>query len=221
MKTVEIGSSMKKYCNTCKVDTHHELKATHLRSYQEILYENTINEQAGFEEAFQYRFWFCRGCDTATLEEMYTNIGMYNSNTNDNEYEHTLYPRRMKNDLPYKNFHKLNSTLMKIYREVISSFNNELNLLCAIGLRCLLEGVCAEKGVAGKNLNERIDGLKIHLPSNIVDNLHGFRFMGNVAAHELQAPQTTELSVAIEVMEDLLNYLYDLEYKTQKLPKRP
>ncbi len=43
--------------------------------------------------------------------------------------------------------------------------------------------------------------------------------MGNKAAHELEAPNESELTLAIEVMEDLLNYLYELEYKVRRLPK--
>ena len=41
--------------------------------------------------------------------------------------------------------------------------------------------------------------------------------MGNEAAHELSAPEKDELRLAIEICEDLLNYLYDLNYKTSYL----
>lgn len=59
-----------------------------------------------------------------------------------------------------------------------------------------------------------------HLPPNIVESLHSFRFMGNVAAHELQAPNREDLKLAIEVIEDLLNFLYELDYKAQQLKKQ-
>jgi hypothetical protein len=78
-----------------------------------------------------------------------------------------------------------------------------------------LEGICAEKGIEGRNLHTKIDGLKVYLPANIVDSLHRFRFVGNEAAHELQAPTEAELRLAIEVMEDLLNFLYELDYKAR------
>ena len=57
--------------------------------------------------------------------------------------------------------------------------------------------------------------MKALLPENIVRNLHGFRFMGNRAAHELEAPFSGELQVAIDLIEDILNYLYDLDYKAR------
>ena len=41
--------------------------------------------------------------------------------------------------------------------------------------------------------------------------------MGNDAAHELESAEREELRVAIEVCEDLMNYLYDLDYKSSML----
>jgi len=58
------------------------------------------------------------------------------------------------------------------------------------------------------------------LPQNIVDSLHGFRFMANDALHRLTGTDCECLRVAIEVCEDLLNFLYELDYKAQRLPRR-
>ena len=41
--------------------------------------------------------------------------------------------------------------------------------------------------------------------------------MGNEAAHELEPPQQDELSLAIDICEKLLDYLYDLDSKTDQL----
>jgi len=76
------------------------------------------------------------------------------------------------------------------------------------------------KNIDGKNLEQRIDHLEAILPANIVQNLHGFRFMGNEALHELGAPDPKDLRLAIEVSEDLLNFLYELDYKASRLPKQ-
>jgi Domain of unknown function (DUF4145) len=58
---------------------------------------------------------------------------------------------------------------------------------------------------------------KLGIPANIVENLHGFRFMGNVAIHERTAPERDDLRLAIEIVEDLLNFVYDLDYKAKQL----
>jgi hypothetical protein len=59
--------------------------------------------------------------------------------------------------------------------------------------------------------------VSIPLPQSIVTNLHSLRFIGNEAAHELAAPAEEELRLAIEICEDLLNYLYELDYKAHQL----
>ncbi len=81
----------------------------------------------------------------------------------------------------------------------------------------LIEGICDNKKIKGKNLEDRINGLVGYLPQNIVANLHGFRFMGNEALHKMTAPKPEDLRLAIEVSEDLLNYLYELDYKVSRL----
>jgi hypothetical protein len=82
-----------------------------------------------------------------------------------------------------------------------------------------LEGVCSDKGIPGANLEKKIDGMKTLLPENIVKNLHEFRFIGNKAVHELEAPASHELSAALDVIEDILNFLYALDYKASLLAR--
>jgi len=216
-----IGRCSKIYCNTCKGETNHDLEFVQPKLHYELAYEDTVNEQIAFWEKYEYRLWVCRGCDTATLEEAYTHMGMFSQRDNEEHFwESKFFPQRQRTDLSPKHFRHLNIKLSAIYLEVISSFNAELSILCAIGLRALLEGICADKGIKGRNLYEKVEGLKLHLPGNIVNSLHGFRFMGNDAAHELLQSEKSQLLLAIDIIEDLLNFLYDLEYKASGLLKR-
>ena len=41
--------------------------------------------------------------------------------------------------------------------------------------------------------------------------------MGNDALHELTAPKRAEVELAIGVIEDLLNFFYELDYKASRL----
>ncbi|MFQ5894396.1 MAG: DUF4145 domain-containing protein [Nitrospinota bacterium] len=121
-----------------------------------------------------------------------------------------------------KRFKALPEKLFSIYREIIHAYNGSLNVLCAAGARALLEGICEDKGISGKNIEEKVEGLKRLLPANIVDDLHGFRFIGNRALHELEAPSREDLGLAIEIIEDLLNFIYELDYKASRLAaKKP
>jgi hypothetical protein len=132
-------------------------------------------------------------------------------------YESIYHPKRASSSRPSKHFVNLPAKLGTLYSEVIKSKNEGSHLLCAVGLRSLIEGVCADKGIRGSNLEAKIEGMKSLLPENIVKNLHEFRFMGNDAVHELEAPNSLELSVALDVIEDILNYFYALDYKANLL----
>ena len=103
-------------------------------------------------------------------------------------------------------------------------FNSHNYLLCTAGLRALLEGVCADKGITSgpnkegkivKNLEGKINGLIDLVPMGIVENLHSLRFLGNQALHELEKPEEPELKLALQVLEDILNIVYDLDYRAQ------
>lgn len=214
-----IGDEKRLHCNWCKVRTTHQLKAFH-RSPTEWLRLDTMDvidgeewDEESDDGYVEYRLWFCKGCDTGVLEIVYNEGEPFAPTA---EY----CPPLKLHGVTTKEFIRLPPKLTAIYGEVIKSFNYELNTLCAIGLRALLEGICEDKGMKGKNLQGRIDGLKALLPENIVNSLHSFRFIGNEAAHKLESPNSYNLKLCIEVVEDLLNYLYELEYKVSRLPKR-
>lgn len=194
------------FCNLCKTETNHICQSEHLR-YRE--YEENYWEQN------RYRLWICAGCESATLEVAYQDVGYGSEDNWDLDY----FPKREENDVKGKSFRKLPDKLNKIYRETIQAFNNNLNVLCAVGLRALIEGICEDKGMKGNNLEVKIDGLKSILPTNIVTNIHNFRFIGNTAIHELTPPEKHALRLAIEIVEDLLNFLYELDYKASGLTR--
>ena len=198
------------YCNRCKTNTHHELLGSHEYHFG--------GEEGEPHEWGEYKLWACAGCDTCTMEDHYTADYMMD-NEGDNVFESLYFPKRGYSVRPSKHFVQLPQKLQHLYSEVLSSFNENLHLLCAAGLRSLVEGVCAQKGIKAPNLESKIEGMKSLLPESIVKNLHEFRFIGNKAVHELEAPKSHELSLAIDVIEDILNFLYALDYKASLLAK--
>ncbi|MBD3337810.1 MAG: DUF4145 domain-containing protein [Candidatus Lokiarchaeota archaeon] len=198
------------YCNRCKSDTNHELKSEHHR--------DSYYDEANFQEIIGFRFFICAGCETGVLEEYYTNTG-YKDDNEKQLFDYEYHPIRSEFHVERKIFIKLPKKLNTIYREILNAFNSEANVLCAIGIRALLEGICADKKITGTNLSEKIDNLDNILPQNIVDNLHSIRFIGNSAAHELSSPKRIDLRLAIDILQDILNYLYELDYKTSRLNK--
>ncbi|MFN7354882.1 MAG: hypothetical protein ACK5UZ_06065, partial [Pseudanabaena sp.] len=59
-----------------------------------------------------------------------------------------------------------------------------------------------------------------NLPSSIVSGLESFKYIGDTAAHRLERTKMEDLRLAIEVMEDLLNFLYSLDAKANYLFRR-
>jgi uncharacterized protein DUF4145 len=194
----------KLYCNRCGRTTNHNVRGNYCSVH--------VDEQGGFEEEEDCSLCECAGCEAPTLLVKYTNSAM------GEESQIILYPERQSGWRISKRFVKLPRKLAQTYQETVRAFNRGSLLLSTIGLRVLIEGVCDDKGAKGATLERKIDALSVHFGNqNITSYLHGFRFSGNEAVHRLEPLTGEEISAALTVMEDLLNYLYDLDYKASRM----
>lgn len=215
------------YCNTCKGETKHDIKYSHDRSYHEE-YEDHGQKFLGYYEETEYGFLVCRGCDTATLEEKWRCAGMHDHN-GDDIYSYSYYPKRKNlGEREIKRFHHVDKKLNETYKEIITSFQQGLGIVSAIGVRALLEGICVLEGIDDKKawgLAKKIDHLKevASIPDSIIDGLKGIKFVGDDAAHRLNPPDKHSLSLSIDLLESLMTHMYeaklDLEYKAEMLKK--
>lgn len=121
-----------------------------------------------------------------------------------------LYPPRAAGRNLLEHAYYLPDKVLKVYREVIAAMNAELPLLAAIGLRTLIQAVCHDQEAKGDRLDKRIDSLASLgvLSKPQAGILHNHRFLGNVAAHEITAPQPAELVAALKIAETILATLY-------------
>ena len=214
---------VKIYCNTCKGETNHDIKSTHDQSYHEE-YEDHGQTFLGYYEETEYRFLVCRGCDSATLEEKWTCSGMHDHNGED-IYSCNYYPKRKNLDeREAKRFHHLDKKLNDSYKEIITAFQQGLGMVTAMGVRALLEGICVIEGVddnVARGLAKKTKKLKDapNIPDSIIDGLNGLKFIGDDAAHRLNATDKHTLSLSIDLLESLLTHLYeariDLERKAE------
>jgi hypothetical protein len=200
------------FCNRCRGRTNHALKGSYVHRWKSP-------DDDDIQGEVKYNLWVCAGCETGVLEISESDSESYFPDGT-TEIRTEYFPKRMHEGLVPKTFRKLGATLEKIYSETIECFNAGSLILATAGLRALLEGVCEDKRVTGRNLMGRINNLRTLLPNdNIVKALHHFRFTGNEAVHKLKAPKVESVKLAIDVMEDLLNYLYEMEYKVVRLTK--
>lgn len=206
------------FCNNCRHETNHHVKSEHISKHPDVVDGRYLR----FWEERRQRFLICKGCEKATLEVGWTHQGAADPETGERIWSTEYFPKRVKHNVGQKQFKQLPDQLDTIYRETIQAYNVEAKILTAVGLRSLIEGICKDQniGSSGDRLEKRIDKLDEILPSHIVSDLHEFRFMGNEAVHELESSSEEELAIAIEICEDLLNYIYKLDYKVSELSKK-
>ena len=125
--------------------------------------------------------------------------------------------------------------LYDLYHQIIDSYNMRHNVLCASGLRTLIEGVCKElkvkkghvykedgtieieektgKEMYNSTLPARIFGLYekgyIIFPQALI--LNKIKEIGNKAVHSMVSPETMDLREVIQVMEQILYVIYELK----------
>jgi hypothetical protein len=133
---------------------------------------------------------------------------------------------------PYRN---VPVDIKKVYLETVEAYNNNLTLLSGVGVRAILEGICIDKGIKegtfkntegkeirSKGLDGKIYGLASsgYLTSDNAEVLHELRFLGNAAVHELSNPGTVDLSIAIDIIELVLDNIYELKHKARNLTRK-
>lgn len=210
-----LSSEKRIFCNNCRTFTNHKLVASHQ------IREPAQEYGTASWDGYLFLFWMCAGCEWGSLEELLTDVERVDAQGNKYFYHLDFYPERRESNRFIRVFAEIPPRLDKIYRESIEAFNSNLHILCAIGLRGLLEGICDDQKIAGANIYQKINGLsKLGLGKNLIDSLHSFRFIGNEAIHELTTPDKDDLGLALDVIEDLLNFLYELDYNATQLNER-
>jgi hypothetical protein len=96
----------------------------------------------------------------------------------------------------------------------------ELSIMAGFGIRAIVEAICKDNEMEGRNLQQKIDslvnaGLITQAGATI---LHNLRFMGNAAAHEMKAHAPKELNAAFDAVDYLLKGVYILPKQAQNLP---
>jgi hypothetical protein len=132
-----------------------------------------------------------------------------------------LFPQRIIGRSPLDDQHCLPLKIRQIYKETHFALSSKLKILAGVGVGALIEAVCKEEQAKGSDLKQRINDLVKNeiLTQKSADILHQTRFLRNRSAHEVEAATDTELSVAFDIMENLLQTLYIIPKKAEGLKK--
>ena len=230
-------------CPDCKKRRKHEvieevskIRDNYLNDEQDE-YGYIDNENAQECEVFQ--IVECRGCETVSYRQF---IIKKDGTLSDEK----IYPIRDLSNIEIRDFGpKIPHKIKVLYFEVIQTFNSKLGVLCAAGIRAIIEGICNEKKINGgsvikydkktnmpkvnedgsikieysSNLDGKIEGLAEHgfITKNYAATLHNLRFLGNQAVHQLDKPSEDNLKLAIDIVEHTLKSIYEIEEKALQL----
>lgn len=101
----------------------------------------------------------------------------------------------------------------RIHEQSLLAIREDAGILAGLGLRATIEAVCNDLNITGSNLERRITALSTQglISKKDAERLHAIRFLGNDAAHDIKEPNKGQLSVALKIVEHLLNTVYVLE----------
>jgi|SRR5215213_1322486 len=211
-----MAADLRIYCNSCAGVTRHGT----VRIYEQDTADG---------KSVVWQIVRCGGCDSISCHEEHWIEG-------EQDWEITewfTYPLRQYR--APKQFPDAPAIIDQIYRETIGAFNNSALLLCAGGLRALVEGICADQNILDGPKRDHTTGQFVrHRESNevvrkttldckiegLAENnilterqaqlLHEHRYLGNMALHELAVPEKDVLIVAINLIEHVMEDLYSI-----------
>jgi len=201
--------TLKSYCRLCNHETYHTILSEHKESFRD---EYTCD--------ISYQIVSCLGCGTKSFREIFEDIES-NYQISETEWEIPttidIYPKYIKGHRSLDTNFFLPEVVGRIYKEVLLAFKEEALILSGLGLRGVVEAVCNDLDVKGRNLEDRITKLANagYISKKDAERLHGIRFMGNDAAHEIKKPKKEQLDVALKIVEHLLSSVYILEKEAE------
>jgi hypothetical protein len=185
------------------------------------------DDDGNFFDGWQhYQILKCGGCET-----VFFRVTSANSEDVDYGYDHKgdavrhfnvterLYPEAVAERNTIKDFQLIREQLASIYTEAAKALYSNQPVLAGIGIRAILETICKDKSAPGDNLYQKIDGLRNQgvLSPNGAVVLHKLRVLGNISAHEVVPQSDDQLSLAFDVLDNLLMNVYILEPKVSKI----
>lgn len=194
------------YCRRCNYETNHT-----------VLHEERDDED--YDCIILYMIVKCDGCDTISFRKEY--VDFENSYPNDyNKWEPevivNIYPQAtIKQKL--EDIYILPEKIRIVYSEAINAFNTNCFLLTGVAFRAIIEAICMEKNIQGKDLARKIDNLVKQklITEKEAQRLHAIRFIGNDSVHEMNIPEKEKLLIVLSIIEHLLNNLYIIDYQSR------
>lgn len=196
------------YCVRCDYDTLHT-----------ILHKERIDGDEDYQCIVLYMISKCNGCESVSFRKEFVDFENSYPDENNNwepEVTVTTYPQKSIQQ-KLNNIYTLPEKIRIVYSEAINAFNANCFLLTGVAFRAVIEAICLDKNVPGKDLAKKIDNLVKQklITEKEAQRLHSIRFLGNDSVHEMSVPEKTKLLIVLNIIEHLLNNLYLIDYQLE------
>jgi hypothetical protein len=201
---------IKNFCLRCNFETNHNV----------IHKETKRSDNDDFDYVLNYLMVKCNGCERISFRDEFINLEDMISDEDNNWHPNITidtYPAKIKIKRKLQDIYILPTKIKIVYEEAIKAFNNDCFLLTGVAFRAIIEAICIEKAIQGKDLAKKIDNLVRQklITEKEAQRLHSIRFLGNDSVHEMNVPDKKKLIMVLNIVEHLLNNLYIIDYQTR------
>jgi hypothetical protein len=162
----------------------------------------------------------CLGCETKSFRYLWKDIEQA-WQVGDDEWEvpegSELYPQYDPSHVDLDDVYIVPKLVRDIYQEAVIAVRADALTLAGLGLRGTIEAVCNEQQIKGSNLEKRITKMATTgvISKTDADRLHAIRFLGNDAAHDIKRPDKDQISVALKIINHLIQSVYILKIEAE------
>lgn len=213
------GEIIKLYCTSCGTPTNQLMKA-----------KFAPKEKADYEifDHNEYCILECLGCNhIAFVHQKWDNGNEVDENGEPLKYaSHFMEDERWFEEYEFlheQDANELPAMIFDLYEELTEAMQHQSRILSGVGLRMLVEAVCIQQKIPGRNLSLKITKLfeKGVISKNECEVLNKLREIGNVSAHQIKGPSDTVLETALLAVNHLLKSIYVVHKRTKRLRKKP
>ena len=204
------GEILKLTCQNCQQETNHKVLCSHTFKYDD--------KESDIQGSIDYLVVLCCGCERislATVSACSEDIEYYADGTCEYVDDIKQYPNPKIGYGKLEYSYTIPDFIRLIYNQTCNSIANGDYILAGVGLRTIIEAICKDENVGGRNLTSKITNLLKgrYISKQDCEVLHGIRFMGNDATHKILSPTKQQVIMAIKIIENLLENKYCLMYE--------
>lgn len=202
----------KEMCKKCQCETWHKI-------LNQVI-ERESDEESGIWTVETSYTLQCLGCDNVCLLTEFVCSEDGDPQTGELEVQKNIYPIPYKNDRePIDKIYHAPKDVALVYGETIKAMNSAMTILTAIGIRSTIEAIAIDQNITVWGIEAKI---KKMVKLNIITPdgsklLMLVKDIGNKAAHKIKKHHHDDLSLCIDIVEDVIKNLYILPKEAENV----